>query len=406
MTSQPRVVVVGAGECGARVAHDLATSDLDARVVLVGREARPPYERPPLSKSVLVDDDPRPVEPYRDGRLDVEGLEVVAGRAGTSLDLEGRTVELDDGTRLGFDRLVLATGSQPRRLPGLPAAALTLRTFEDALVLRQALRPGAHLLVVGAGLVGLEVAASARTRGARVTVVEAAARALGRAVPEPVARVLVERHQAEGVDLHLGTTVASATAGSSGWQVELSDGSVITPDVVLQAVGSVPEVGLARGAGLEVDDGVVVDAAMRTSAPGVWAAGDCCAGPVPVLGRRQRLESWRMAHDQAAVVAASVRGEDASITAVPWFWSDQYDLSLQVSGMAAAARRWVERPRPDGTVVHLGLDDDGALVCAAGAGRAAVAKDVRMAERLVAAGARPDADRLADPDVQLRSLVG
>lgn len=406
MTSQPRVVVVGAGECGARVAHDLATSDLDARVVLVGREARPPYERPPLSKSVLVDDDPRPVEPYRDGRLDVEGLEVVAGRAATSLDLEGRTVELDDGTRLGFDRLVLATGSQPRRLPGLPAAALTLRTFEDALVLRQALRPGAHLLVVGAGLVGLEVAASARTRGARVTVVEAAARALGRAVPEPVARVLVERHEAEGVDLRLGTTVASATAGSSGWQVELSDGSVITPDVVLQAVGSVPEVGLARGAGLEVDDGVVVDAAMRTSAPGVWAAGDCCAGPVPVLGRRQRLESWRMAHDQAAVVAASVRGEDASITAVPWFWSDQYDLSLQVSGMAAAARRWVQRPRPDGTVVHLGLDDDGALVCAAGAGRAAVAKDVRMAERLVAAGARPDADRLADPDVQLRSLVG
>lgn len=406
MTSQLRVVVVGAGECGARVAHDLATSDLDARVVLVGREARPPYERPPLSKSVLVDDDPRPVEPYRDGRLDVEGLEVVAGRTATSLDLEGRTVELDDGTRLGFDRLVLATGSQPRRLLGLPAAALTLRTFEDALVLRDALRPGTHLLVVGAGLVGLEVAASARTRGTRVTVVEAAERALGRAVPEPVARVLVERHEAEGVDLRLGTTVASAVAGDGGWQVELSDGSVVTPDVVLQAVGSVPETGLARAAGIEVDDGVVVDAAMRTSAPGVWAAGDCCAGPVAVLGRRQRLESWRMAHDQAAVAAASVRGEDASITAVPWFWSDQYDLSLQVSGMAAAARRWVERPRPDGTVVHLGLDDDGALVCAAGAGRAAVAKDVRMAERLVAAGARPDPDALADPDVPLRSLIG
>ncbi|WP_201468065.1 NAD(P)/FAD-dependent oxidoreductase [Janibacter melonis] len=406
MTSQLRVVVLGAGECGARVAHDLATSDLDARVVLVGREARPPYERPPLSKSVLVDDDPRPVEPYRDGRLDVGGLEVLQGRTATSLDLDGRAVVLDDGTRLAYDRLVLATGAQPRRLPDLPPQALTLRTFEDALVLRAALRPGAHLLVVGAGLVGLEVAASARTRGTRVTVVEAEERALGRAVPGPVAQVLVARHQAEGVDLHLGTTVASATAGDGGWHVELSDGSVVTPDVVLQAVGSVPETGLAQGAGLEVDDGVVVDAAMRTSAPGVWAAGDCCAGPVAVLGRRQRLESWRMAHDQAAVAAASVRGEDVSITAVPWFWSDQYDLSLQVSGMAAAARRWVERPRPDGTVVHLGLDDDGALVCAAGAGRAAVAKDVRMAERLVAAGARPDPDALADPDVQLRSLIG
>ncbi|MBD5829818.1 FAD-dependent oxidoreductase [Janibacter melonis] len=405
MTSELQVVVVGGGECGARVAHDLATSDLDARVVLVGREARPPYERPPLSKSVLVDDDPRPVEPYRDGRLDVERLEVLAGRTATSLDLEGRTVELDDGTRLGFDRLVLATGAQPRRLPGLPAAALTLRTFEDALVLRDALQPGAHLLVVGAGLVGLEVAASARTRGAQVTVVEAAERALGRAVPHPAARVLVERHEAEGVDLRLGTTVASASAGSGGWRVELSDGTSLAPDVVLQAVGSVPEVGLARDAGLEVDDGVVVDAAMRTSARGVWAAGDCCAGPVAVLGRRQRLESWRMAHDQAAVAAASVRGEEVSITAVPWFWSDQYDLSLQVSGMAAAAARWVERPRPDGTVVHLGLDADGVLVCAAGAGRAAVAKDVRMAERLVAAGARPDPDQLADPAVQLRSLL-
>ncbi|OAB88582.1 hypothetical protein AWH69_01920 [Janibacter melonis] len=405
MTSELQVVVVGGGECGARVAHDLATSDLDARVVLVGREARAPYERPPLSKSVLVDDDPRPVEPYRDGRLDVERLEVLAGRTATSLDLEGRTVELDDGTRLGFDRLVLATGAQPRLLPGLPAAALTLRTFEDALVLRDALQPGAHLLVVGAGLVGLEVAASARTRGAQVTVVEAAERALGRAVPHPVARVLVERHEAEGVDLRLGTTVASASAGSGGWRVELSDGTSLAPDVVLQAVGSVPEVGLARDAGLEVDDGVVVDAAMRTSARGVWAAGDCCAGPVAVLGRRQRLESWRMAHDQAAVAAASVRGEEVSITAVPWFWSDQYDLSLQVSGMAAAATRWVERPRPDGTVVHLGLDADGVLVCAAGAGRAAVAKDVRMAERLVAAGARPDPDQLADPAVQLRSLL-
>ncbi|GAA1241092.1 FAD-dependent oxidoreductase [Janibacter melonis] len=406
MTSELQVVVIGGGECGARVAHDLATSDLDARVVLVGRESRAPYERPPLSKSVLVDDDPRPVEPYRDGRLDVEGLEVLAGRTATSLDLVGRTVELGDGMRLGFDRLVLATGAQPRRLTGLPAAALTLRTFEDALVLRDALRPGAHLLVVGAGLVGLEVAASARTRGAQVTVVEAAERALGRAVPEPVARVLVERHEAEGVDLRLGTTVASAGAGSGGWRVELSDGSVVTPDVVLQAVGSMPETGLAQAAGIEVDDGVVVDAAMRTSAPGVWAAGDCCAGPVPVLGRRQRLESWRMAHDQAAVAAASVRGEEVSITAVPWFWSDQYDLSLQVSGMAAAATRWVERPRPDGTVVHLGLDADGVLVCAAGAGRAAVAKDVRMAERLVAAGARPDPDQLADPAVQLRSLLG
>lgn len=400
----PHVVVVGAGEAGGRVAHELLTGGWTGTITLVGGEDRPPYERPPLSKSVLLDDDPRPVEPYRDGALDDPRLTLRTGATVTALDLEGRLVHLDDGSDLPFDRLVLATGATPRRighLPGVPA----LRTYDEALALRSALAAARSLLVVGGGLIGLEVAAAARAKGVAVTVVEAEPQVLGRAVPAPVAAALASRHQDEGVDLRLPATVTSAELVGDGWQVTLSDGAEVRADLVLQAVGSVPGTELAAAAGIEVDDGIVVDAQMRTSATDVWAVGDCTRGPVAPGGRRVRVESWRMAHDQAVTAAASILGREPVHDAVPWFWSDQYDLSLQVSGLAAAAVTWVERPEPDGTSVHLGLDDDGRLVCAAGVGRAAVAKDVRMAERLLAARATPDPAALADPVQQLRSLL-
>ncbi|GAB3117461.1 FAD-dependent oxidoreductase [Janibacter alkaliphilus] len=436
----PRVVVVGGGECGARVAHELATGGWPGSIVLLGEEDRPTYERPPLSKAMLVDPDPQPVEPYRDGRLDLPGLTVRPGVQVTAVDTAAGTVTLADGETVGYDRLVLATGARPRRLADLPTEVPVLRTLDDATALREALEAargtGGRLLVIGAGLIGLEVAASARTLGVEVTVVEAAERALSRAVPEPVAETVLARHRAEGVDLRLATTVSSLERSGGRWRAALSAGTEVAADVVVQAVGALPETTLAEQAGLEVDDGIVVDAQLRTSAPGVWAAGDCCRATVPVAGRAVRLESWRMAHDQAVAVAASLlagllaagasTGTDASagtggspgadgtagggaepagLQAVPWFWSDQYDLTLQVSGLADLAERWVTRPRPDGTEVLLGLASDGRLVCAAGVGRAQVAKDVRMAERLIAAGAHPDPDALADPALPLRSLL-
>ena len=430
----PQVVIVGGGECGARVAHELAAGGWPGPITLLGEEDRPTYERPPLSKAMLVDPDPQPVEPYRDGRLDLPGLTVRPGVQVTAVDTAAGTVTLADGETVGYDRLVLATGARPRRLADLPTEVPVLRTLDDATALREALEAargtGGRLLVIGAGLIGLEVAASARTLGVDVTVVEATERALSRAVPAPVAETVLARHRDEGVDLRVATTITSLERSDGRWRAALSDGSEVEADVVVQAVGAVPETTLAEQAGLEVDDGIVVDAQLRTSAPGVWAAGDCCRAPVPVAGRAVRLESWRMAHDQAVTVAASLLAglppagsspgtvgspdaddateggaDPAGLQAVPWFWSDQYDLTLQVSGLADLAERWVTRPRPDGTEVLLGLASDGRLVCAAGVGRAQVAKDVRMAERLIAAGARPDPDALADPALPLRSLL-
>lgn len=397
------VVIVGAGECGARVAHELRAGGWVGTVTLVGSETAPTYERPPLSKAALVDDDPAPVEPYRGGGLD--DVEVHRGVTVSAIDVAARTVTLHDGQTLGWSHLVLATGARPRRLTGLPDGVLTLRTWGDACALRAVLDAGGHLLIIGAGLIGLEVAASARQRGLEVTVVEAGERALARAVPGGAARSIVDRHTAEGVRLLTSSTVDEMTAGSR-WLARLSTGEALSADAVLMAVGSGPETALARQAGLAVDDGVVVDDRMRTSVSGVYAAGDCCSGPVALTGTRMRLESWRMAHDQAVTVARSILGEDTPHTAVPWFWSDQYDLTLQVSGLAAAATRWLRRERPDGLVVELGLDDAGRLVCAAGVGvGGAVARDVRMAERLIAAGATPDPAALTDPGVQLRSLL-
>ena len=399
------VVIIGAGEAGARVAHELHSGGWEGTITLVGEEDRPVYERPPLSKAVLLDEDPTPVEPYRDGRLEWPGLTLRTGTSVTAIDRDARSLRLDDGGELDYDRLVIATGSRSRRLPDLPDGVLSLRTWDEALRLRSVLTPGASLLVIGAGLIGLEVAASARTRGLDVTVVEVADRALERAVPEPVAADLVERHLAEGVSLRLGTSVQTLEQSEGGWLARLSDGTEVAADAVLAAVGSVPETALAEAAGLDVEDGVVVDERMRTSDPHVWAVGDCCAGPVDVLGRRSRLESWRMAHDQAVTAAAAIRGEEVRHAAVPWFWSDQYDLSLQVAGSAAAASTWVRREHPDGTSVHFGLDGDGRLVCAAGAGAAKVAKDVRMSERLITRGSPVDPTQLADAEVTLRSLL-
>ena len=417
------LLVVGAGECGARVATEAYQRGWSGPITLVGAEEGAPYERPPLSKAVLVDPDPEPVEPWRDGRLDLPGLMVRLGERVSALDVGARTATLDGGEVLAWDRLVLATGARSRTLPGLPEGVLTLRSWHDAQAVREVLEKGGHLLVIGAGLIGLEVAASARTRGLEVTVVEAGARVLGRAVPAVTAQRVAERHAEEGVRIVTDVTcsgftrVDSPSLGverrdpstadpSGGWQVTLSTGERLEADAVLVAVGGAPDVELAEAAGLDLaGGGIRVDAQMRTSAPGVWAAGDCCTGPVALAGDHVRLESWRMAHDQAVTAARSLVGEDVTHDAVPWFWSDQYDVTLQVSGLASLATQWVERPVGD-THVELGLDEDGRLVCAAGVGvGASVAREVRLAEKLMVAGAHPDPEALADPAVRLRDLL-
>lgn len=394
------MVIVGAGECGARAALALRENGWAGPVTLIGGEAHAPYERPPLSKAVLTDADaPTPRSCPLPDDVDVR-VDAVA----TRIDRDRHEVVLADGRRVGYARLLVATGANARRLP-VPGAHRVryLRTFADARALRDELRPGARVGVVGGGFIGLELAASAVTRGAAVTVFEAAPAVLGRVVPPSIAATVAERHRQAGVDLRCGTGVAEVTDAG----ITLATGETVACDLVVAGVGAVPDTELAEKAGLAVDDGVRVDAHLTTSDPDVFAAGDCCSFPHPLYdGRRLRLESWRNAQDQGAAAARAMLGGDTPFDAVPWFWSDQYDLSLQIAGLPTAAAEVVVRRRPDGVAVEFGLGRDGRLLSASAIGVGnSVAKDVRLAEMLIARRAAPSPAELADADRPLKAIL-
>ena len=389
------MVVVGAGECGARAA--IALRERGREVTLVGAEV--PYERPPLSKAVLTADAER-------ATIDVPRVAFAAGVTATDLDLDDHRLTLSDGRNIGYDRLLLATGAVARRLPG-PDGVHHLRTHHDALALRAELTPSARVGVVGGGFIGLELASSAVARGCAVTVVEIAPRLMGRAVPEPIAAVMAARHAAAGVDVRCGTGLTRIARSSAGWHLDLTTGDALTCDVVVAGVGSVPETTLAEKAGLAVENGIRVDGLFATSDPDVFAAGDCCSFPHPLYGgRRMRLESWRAAKDQGSAAALAMLGGTEPYAVVPWFWSDQHDLSLQIAGLPDAAATEVVRTRPDGVEIRFGLAAGGRLLAASAVGPGnAVAKDIRLAELMIARRATPDPAALADPAVALKTLL-
>jgi 3-phenylpropionate/trans-cinnamate dioxygenase ferredoxin reductase component len=398
--SGPGIVVVGGGECGTRSVFELRSAGWSGPITLVGAEAGFPYERPPLSKSVLAGG--APAVTCDAARLRDADVEFVPGVAATDIDRDGHELVLADGRRIAYERMLLATGAAPRRLPG-SVDVHHLRSLADALALRERLRPGARIGVIGGGFIGLELAAAAVGHGCAVTVVEMAPRLLSRAVPAEVAQVVAARHEHAGVDVRCGTGVV----GIAGGRVQLTSGDTVELDTVVVGVGAVPETSLAEKAGLAVDDGVRVDDRLRTSDPDIFAAGDCCAFPHPLYGdRRIRPEAWRNAHDQAAVVARNLLGADEPYAAVPWFWSDQYDLTLQIAGLPDAATAEAVRLRPDGVELRFGLGPDGRVLSAAAIGPGnAVARDIRLAEMLIAARAAPGPAALGDPTVQLKALL-
>jgi len=271
--------------------------------------------------------------------------------------------------------------------------------------LRTHLRPGAKLVLIGGGFIGLEIAASAVTRGCRVTLLEAAPRILMRGVPREIAEVVADRHRAAGVDLRTGAVIAAITKTAAGFAVVLGDGSEIACDGVIAGVGALPDVALAEGCGLAIENGVRVDATLRTSDEAIFAAGDCCCFPSPLYGgQRLRLEAWRNAGAQGELAAKNMLGAGLDYAAVPWFWSDQYDQTLQVAGLPAAGVSRVRRQLADG-LVFFHLDAEGRLVAASGVGTLSIAKDIRVAEMLIARFARPDQAALANPATRLRSLL-
>lgn len=403
-------VIVGAGECGTLAAQTLRRSGWTGQITLIGAEPLLPYERPPLSKVALtVAEHTGHVGVATEEDFAAADIGYVSGTTVVAIDRAGGAVELSDGRRLPYDRLLLATGATPRRLP-LAAGVRGvhyLRTHADALLLRDQLAPGAQVCVIGGGFIGLELAASASKRGCAVTVLEVAPRLLGRIVPAEIAAVIEQRHRDAGVDVRCSIGLEQITGADGQIQVGLVGGEVIDAQVLVVGVGAVPDTALAERAGLEIENGIRVDARLQTSDPHIFAAGDCASFPHQVFGgARLRLESWRNARDQAVTAAHNMVEPTEDYLAIPWFWTDQYELSLQIAGLPTLATHEVVRDRPDGVQIRFGLDDDGLLRSASALGQGTVmAKDIRMAEMIMTRNFHPSPDLLTDPSVNLRTFL-
>ena len=338
------------------------------------------------------------------------GIEVLTGLSVESIDPSGKTVQLSNGDSLPYDSLLLTTGARPRPFPGLSGTInriRTLRTHGDTVAIRAGLQPGKHLAIIGGGFIGLELAATARKLGAQVTLLEGLPRILSRGVPDEIAGVVAARHQAEGVEILCGVKIQSLEESRDDVKILLEDGRTIAADLVVVGIGAIPNVELARDAGLAIDNGIAVNEHLQTSVPDIFAAGDCCSFPLAHYdGRRLRLEAWRNAQDQGVLAAANLVGAGEAMSAVPWFWSDQYDLTLQIAGLADGATQTIRRNMADGAFILFHLDDGGRLIAASGIGTGnAIARDIRLAEMMIAAGVRPDPVALAAAQTKLKSLL-
>lgn len=397
------VIIVGAGQAGGRAAKAVRAAGYSGRVVLIGEEEHLPYERPALSKAVLLDPAAQAPSVLTGADCAALDLDIRAGCAVAAIDRAAREVVLADGERLGWDRLLLATGSRvrPLTIDGVPPQSImTLRTLDDARLLRERLAAGADIAVVGGGFIGLEVAASAAKLGCRVTVVEAAHRLLPRlGCPEASAMVLAH-HRRAGIDIRLATTVKHG----DGQALELSDGSSVPATLIVAGIGVSPDTALAEAAGLECDDGIIVDEYGRTSDPAIFAAGDVTRHRHPLLCRHIRLESWQNANVQAEAAGRSMVGVPTVSAEIPWLWSDQGDLNLQVAGAPERVDTVVMRGDPDGEGgIALFQFQDGQLVGGVTVNRG---KDMPVIRRMLALPAlRPDPQALADPDTPLRRLL-
>lgn len=346
------VVIVGAGQGGFQAAASLRQEGYEAPITLVGDEPGLPYQRPPLSKAYLKDGDAERLALRPAAFYETEEITVLPGVRATRIEREGHLVELADGRRLPYDKLILATGSRNRSLPvagGGLEGVVELRTLADAQALRARLPGVTRAIVVGGGFIGLEFAAVARGLGVEVTVIEAAERVMSRVVSPPVSEHFHALHRALGVDLRLRVMAAEILGdGRRATGVRLSDGTEIAGDLVVVAVGIVPSVELAQEAGLACADGILVDAELRTSDPDIFAIGDCVAFVPHGRGDRLRLESVQNAVDGARAVAATICGRPTPLTAVPWFWSDQGTAKLQIAGLTHHADRHEVVERGDG----------------------------------------------------------
>ena len=343
-------LILGGGQAGAQAAASLRQEGFGGRILLVGEEPLPPYQRPPLSKTFLAGELAqerlliKPEAFYRQ-----HDIELLLGVAATGLDTRARELQLADSRRLPYDQLLLATGGRPRRLecPGANHPRVRyLRTAADVEQLRPDFRPGARLVVIGAGYIGLEVAAVAAKHGLRVTVLEAAPRVLARVAGEEISAFFEHIHSAAGVAVRCDTGVEALEGDAELVRVRTAQGDLLEAELVLAGIGLLPNVELAAAAGIACHNGILVDELGKTSAAGVFAAGDCTSHPNAIYGCRWRLESVHNAIEQAKTAAATMAGKPKAYNQVPWFWSDQYDIKLQTAGINRGYDQTVLRGDP------------------------------------------------------------
>jgi len=385
----------------------LRDKGFDGRLSIVSEEPHLPYDRPPLSKKVLTGE--APPESTRLGDADlyrVKEIELRLATRAVSIDRSARQVLLSDGDRVPYDKLLIATGSRLRHLsmPGADLAGIHyLRGLDDCADLRAALRSGASVVIVGGGYIGLEVAASAHRLGCGVTVLEGREVVMPRAVAPEVGRWFERLHRDKGVAIRTGASVAGF--GGRGGRVDhvvLADGEKMAADIVVVGVGILPNVELAATAGLPTDNGLVVDDRARTADPRIFAAGDVTNHPNALLGRRIRLEPWQNAQNQAMIAAAAMCGEAPSYAEIPWFWSDQHGVNLQIVGLPQAWDRMIPRCYAEGRSITFVYLRDGAIV---GANAIDAPRDVAVLRRLMQARKAVDPAALADVGRPLRELL-
>lgn len=406
-TAQSRAVIVGAGIAGVSAAAGMRSAGWEGEILLIGDEPELPYRRPPVSKEIIRGDKTadqiriKPVSWYEQQAIGLR-LETPV----VALDAEAHTVRLAGGETIAFDRLLLATGGIARTLhsrdEGRAEGIHTLRTLADVPRLQSQLTPGQHLIVVGAGLIGSEIAASARGLGCEVTLLETAPLPLPRLLPPLLGQMYVDLHKGNGTQLHTDVTVMSIVDEGGETVVRAADGRTWSAPVVVLAVGMKPATGLADAAGLEVSNGIVVDASGQTSIPGIYAAGDVANMPNAVLGGRHRVEHWQNAQNHGTAVGKAMAGAQSTFVEVPWCWSDQYGITLQVTGWPQSSHDVRLRGSIEDHDFSAFFFDGGALIGAVTIGRPG---DVRQARKWIAAGARLRPEVLADEDAALAECV-
>jgi 3-phenylpropionate/trans-cinnamate dioxygenase ferredoxin reductase subunit len=399
------IIVVGAGHAGGQAVATLRQKGFDGRIIMIGDESYVPYERPPLSKAVLA------------GELELERLflkketwypekqvEFVPNTAVTSIDRRARTVTTEDGRNLAYDKLLLATGTRVRKLQA-PGANLEnifyLRAIDDTLAIQKRMTKGANVVIVGGGYIGLEVAAVAVKMGCHVTVLEGLDRVMSRVCAPEVSDFYEKVHADAGVVIKTGMAVTGFEGQGKVERVTCADDSVYPADLVIIGVGVIPNVELAAEGDLAVDNGIVVDEYCQTSDDSIWAAGDCTNHPNSLLGRRLRLESVQNAVDQAKTAANAMCGELKEYAEIPWFWSDQYDLKLQIVGLSEPGDDVVVRGNPAERKFSVLYLRHGQFVAINAIN---MIKDFMAAKKLIAEGKHIDPVRAADPEVALKDL--